>query len=113
MSKITGTLYKMTESNAITDHWGKGYFIALRFTAPNWNAYDSVKVGLEPSMGAGLVEILDDPDKNGVFKITSPSQQVFKIVAKKGNKTVEKEYDLSDLVGRVSKPDGEIDTLWV
>lgn len=113
MSKITGTLYKMTESNAITDHWGEGYFIALQFTSSNWSQYDSVKVGLNPSESSGLVEILDDPDKNGVFKITSPSQQTFKIVAKKGTQTVEKEYDLSDLVGRVSKPDGDIDTLWV
>lgn len=113
MSKITGTLYKQTESSALVDRWGEGYFIGLQFTSSDWNQYDSVKVGLDPSMESGLVEILNDPDKNGVFKITSPSTQVFKIVAKKGTQTVEKEYDLSELVGRVSKPDGDIDTLWV
>jgi len=113
MKKITGTLYKQTGSNALTDHWGEGYFIALQFNSANWSNYDSVKVGLEPSEGSGLVEILNDPDKNGVFKITSPSEQVFKVVAKKGTKTVEETYSLTDLVGRLSKPDGEIDTLWV
>lgn len=113
MSKITGTLYKQTESSALVDYWGPGYFIALQFGSQNWSQYDSVKVGLEPSEGSGLVEIIDDPDKNGVFKITSPSLQKFKIVAKKGANTVEKDYDLSDLVGRLSKPDGDIDTTWV
>lgn len=113
MAKITGTLYKQTGSNALTDYWGEGYFLALQFNSSDWSKYDSVKVGLEPSEGSGLVEIIDDPDKNGVFKVTSPSLQVFKIVAKKGSETVETTYDLSDLEGRVSKPDGEIDTLWV
>ena len=111
MAKITGTLYKQT-SGALVDRWGEGYFIALQFTSDNWSKYDSVKVGLNPSMESGLVEIIDDPDKNGAFKITSPSQQTFKVVAKKGDEIVEKEYDLSDLVG-MTAPDGEVDTLWV
>ena len=111
MAKITGTLYKQT-SGALVDRWGEGYFIALQFNSDDWSGYDSVKVGLNPSMESGLVEIIDDPDKNGAFKITSPTMQTFKIVAQKGTETVEKEYDLSELVGRESKG-GDIDTLWV
>lgn len=92
---ITGTLKKLT-SGALVDRWGEGYFVALKFEDFDENA-TSVKVGLDPSESSGLVEIIDDPDKNGAFKITNKATQVFKIVATDGTYTTTKAYDLSGL----------------
>ena len=77
----SGTLKYLGAGNAITNKWGAGNFLALKFTAANWSSYTSVKVGLEPSAGSGLVELINDPDKNGVFKVTNKDMQRFKIVA--------------------------------
>ena len=45
-----------------------------------------------------LVEILTDPDKNGVFKITPELEQKFKMVSTDKNGVVETiEYDLTTL----------------
>ena len=56
------------------DTYGAGNFIALKFTDIDETA-TSVKVGLDPSVSTGLVEIIDDPDKNGAFKITDKDTQ--------------------------------------
>lgn len=97
--KFTGDLKFLSGSNAITDEWGEGNFLAITFTADNWNAYDSVKVGLEPSQGSGMVELighLDDLDS--VFKIGNDVSQTFKIIAKKeGKPTLTQTFDLSGL----------------
>ena len=69
----------------------------LKFLATDWDEFDSVKVGLDPSEGSGLVEIIDDPDKNGVFKITDKDEQVFKIVSYDGIETKTQTFDLSGL----------------
>lgn len=95
---ITGTLYfiegGLSPSGPLA---GDGYFLALKFTDLDENA-TSVKVGLDPSAGTGLVEIIDDPDKNGVFKISDKDNQVFKIVSSsEGHKTT-KTYSLKGLV---------------
>ena len=76
---------------------GDGNFIALKFTSDDWDKFTSVKVGLDPSAGTGLVEIINDPDKNGVFKVSNTSQ-VFKVVATDGTDTVTKTYSLAGLV---------------
>lgn len=94
-SAITGTL-KYLDSGDIADYWGAGNFIALQFDDIDANA-TSVKVGLDPSQGSGLVEIIDDPDKNGVFKVTDKDVQKFKIVTSDGTHTKTKTYDLSGL----------------
>ena len=91
---ITGTL-KYLDEGALVDALGEGNFIALKFTDIPATA-TSVKVGLDPSFGNGLVEIIDDPDKNGAFKVTNTSQ-VFKVVVTDGSETVTKTYDLSGL----------------
>ena len=57
----------------------------------------SVKVGLDPSQGSGLVELLGDPDMNGVFKITDKDVQKFKIITTNGYKTNVQTFDLSGL----------------
>ena len=77
---ITGTL-KYLDSGALVTTWGAGNFIALNFVDNDFSKYSSVKVGMDPSQSSGLVEIIDDPDKNGVFKVTNKDTQVFKIVS--------------------------------
>lgn len=95
--EITGTLYfiegGLSPSGPLA---GDGYFMALKFTDLDDDAV-SVKVGLDPSQGTGLVEIINDPDKNGVFKIRD-NQQVFQTVSEdaSGNKTT-KTYSLARL----------------
>lgn len=79
--RITGTLKYLGTSNAITNRWGKGNFIPFKLTVDDWSKYSSVKVGLVPSEGTGLVEIKDDPDHNGTMKITNKDIQRIKVVA--------------------------------
>lgn len=76
---------------------GDGNFLALQFKDIDPTA-TSVKVGLDPSQGSGLVEILTDPDKNGVFKITNKDTQKFKVVSTDGTHTRTQTYDLSALI---------------
>jgi len=87
--------------------WGDGNFLALKFTNMPIGA-TSVKVGLRPTYGgpggttpidddSGLVEIINDPDLNGIFMINDKSTQDFKIVVTDGVNTVTKTYDLSGL----------------
>lgn len=92
---ITGTLHKVT-TGALADYWGEGYFMALKFANPDSGA-TSLKVGMDPSEGSGLVEL--DADMNGVFKVTDKDAQVFKTVSSAGTRTSEKvlTYDLSGL----------------
>lgn len=95
---IKGTLkYYDDAESAIVTQWGAGYFLALKFSDLDSNA-SSIKVGLDPSQGSGLVEIIDDPDKNGVFKITDKDTQKFKVVSTDGTDTLIQTYDLSQLV---------------
>lgn len=95
---ITGTLKfiegGLAQSGPLA---GDGNFLALKFSNPDPKA-TSVKVGLDPSQGSGLVELLGDPDMNGVFKITDPSTQVFKVVSTDGITTNTQVFDLSELV---------------
>ena len=94
--KITGTLKKLTEG-ALVDHWGEGNFMALKFSDIDPEV-TSVKVGLDPSEGSGLVEIIDDPDKNGAFKVTYKDTQKFVVEVTMNGQTSRQVYDLSELV---------------
>lgn len=94
-NKITGTL-KYLEDGPIAGWWGAGNFLALKFADLDPNA-TSIKVGLNPSQGSGLVEIIGDPDLNGVFKITDKDVQKFRVVITDGHMTKTTDYDLSDL----------------
>lgn len=93
---ISGTLHfiegGIAESGPLA---GDGYFIALEFDDFPADA-TSVKVGLYPSYGTGLVEVINDPDKNGVFKIHDVGQK-FAVQCSDGEETVIKYYDLSNL----------------
>ncbi len=94
-NKITGTL-KYLSDGPIAGYWGAGNFLALKFSDVDQRA-SSIKVGLNPSEGSGLVELLGDPDMNGVFKITNKATQKFRVVITDGHLTKTTDYDLSDL----------------
>ena len=96
-NKITGTLKYLDGSDPISGYWGAGNFLALKFSDVDPRA-TSVKVGLDPSESSGLVELLGDPDMNGVFKVTDKDTQKFVVVITDGIKTKRQEFDLSDLV---------------
>ena len=60
---------------------GDGYFLALKWDDPDETA-TSLKVGLVPSVsGMDLIECIDDTDRNGVFKVTDPDNQVLKMIS--------------------------------
>ena len=91
---ITGTL-KYIGSGEPATTWGAGNFIALNFDDLATNA-TSIKVGLEPSVSSGLVEISEE-DHSGIFKITDKDNQKFVTVVTDGVHTVKTEYDLRGL----------------
>ena len=93
---ITGTLHYL-DTGAFPDRWGAGNFLALKFSDIDPNA-TSVRVGLDPSQGSGLVEIINDPDKNGGFKITDKNTQKFVVVTSDGTAEMRQEFDLTGLV---------------
>lgn len=93
---ITGTLHYI-DSGTLAHDWGAGNFMALKFTDIDPEA-TSIKVGMQPSVSSGLVEIIDDPDKNGVFKVTDKKTQKFVVQTTTGGVTTTKHYSLTDLV---------------
>lgn len=95
-NKITGTL-KYTDTGELPEYWGAGYFLALKFSNADPHA-ESLKVGLDPSEGSGLVEL--DEDMNAVMKITDKDEQKFVTLVSDGptGNATRTEYDLSELV---------------
>lgn len=91
-NRITGTLKKLTEGTLVHD-WGEGYFMALDFS--NLTPGATIKVGLDPSEGSGLVEL--DEDHNGVFKVTNKNTQNFKVVSTLSGDTKTDVYRLNGL----------------
>ena len=88
----------------VTDYTGfssnpdeqEGYYLALNFSDNDFSQFTRFEVGLDPSYGSGLVDIMNDPDKNGVFKITNRSQK-FVISANDGTTGKSKRYNLDHL----------------
>ena len=74
---------------------GDGYFMALHFGNID-PAATSVKVGLDPSAGTGLVE-LDPTDYDAVFKVADKDSQKLKIVTTAGTIKETQAFDLSGL----------------
>lgn len=97
-NQITGTLKYLDGSDPISGYWGAGNFMVLHFSNIDPKA-TSVKVGMDPSEGSGLVELLGDPDMNGVFKVTDKDTQVFKVVTSNGTNKPDlvQTFDLSGL----------------
>ena len=90
---ISGTS-KFLDEGAIAGYWGSGYFLAVQFDDIPDGA--TVKVGLDPSMGSGYVEL--DEDRNGVFKITNKNNQVFKVITTKGDQRKVDTYYLGNII---------------
>jgi len=95
--KITGTLKfiegGLCETGPLS---GDGYFLALKWSSLDTNT-TSLKVGLDPSRGTGLVECFDDPDRNGVFKIDDINEQLIVIIQSDGTHETKQCFDLSGL----------------
>ena len=92
---ITGTVKYLSGSNAITDVWGEGNFLGLKFTGLDPKA-TSVKVGLVPSAGSGFAELINDPDKNGIFKVSS-KDQILRVISTDGLHQNVQDYSLANL----------------
>ena len=78
---------------------GDGNFLALKFI--DNNDADSIKVGLVPSAGTGFVELIGDPDMNGVCKVAGEIegvQQVLKVITTVGSIVKTQTFDLSGLI---------------
>ena len=98
---VTGTVKWLSGDNGITAKWGAGNFLCLKWSDIDPKA-TSIKVGLEPSAGTGLVECFEDPDRNGIFKITNKNVQKFKIVISNGEHSRVQTLDLSGLTLQTS-----------
>lgn len=102
---ITGSL-KYLDTGDIASTWGAGHFMVLKFSGLD-SALTSVKVGMRPTYpgggttpvddDSGLVELLGDPDMNGVFKVTDKDTQKFKVVSTDGTVTNTDVYNLTGL----------------
>lgn len=105
-AKISGTL-KYLADGELVDAWGAGNFLALKFDDFDTKA-TSIKVGLRPTYpgggsapvddDSGLVEIINDPDRDGAWKITDKDTQKFKVVISDGTNELIQTYDLRELV---------------
>ena len=73
----------------------KGNFLAVKFSDLDPDA-TSVKVGIEP--GTPLVDIIPDPDKNGVFRILNPATNKLVVESSDGTNTKKQVFDLSGLM---------------
>ena len=94
---ITGTLKFIEGGIAPGVLSGDGNFMFLKFV--DKNDADSVKVGLVPSAGTGMVEL--DSDMNAVFKVAGVyegKQQVLKIETTKDGIVKTQTFDLTGLV---------------
>lgn len=95
--KISGKLKYVSEGSLPTT-WGAGYFLALDFIDDADPT--TIKVGLVPSEGSGLVPLAVG-DTSGAFKITDKIKQNFVVV-----KTVDEVEHVQsfDLVGLSFEP---------
>lgn len=102
----TGTLNYITDYTEFSSdpELQSGNFIALHWSDPD-ESVTSLKVGIVPSsIGMEPQECLNDPDRNGVFRVTDPSTQVIKIIQSDGTNTLTQEISLS---GVTCEPEGE------
>lgn len=95
--KVTGSLQFIEGGLAPSGPLaGDGYFLALKWSNPQ-ETVTSLKVGIIPSQGSGLVESIDDTDRNGVFKVTDKTSQDIVIIQRDGKNTNTQTLDLSGL----------------
>ena len=88
-NELKGTSKKLTGSNAITDVWGEGYFVALTFTPSQ--AAVSTKVGIK-----NLATL--DADNSALLKIEDPYGTKLRVIQTDTNgKTFETYINLDKL----------------
>jgi len=95
-SKILGTLKYLSSGQLVTD-WGAGNFLALQFGGSAFDNAKHIYVGVDPSAGTGLLDVIGDPDRASVTKINDKNGQQFKVIVDYGTYTETKTYDLSGL----------------
>lgn len=77
---ITGDLYFIEGGLAPSGPLaGDGYFMFLQASSIDSNA-NSLMVGLQPSAGTGLQELINDPDKSVVMKIAGNNQKFVTVI---------------------------------
>lgn len=102
---FTGTLYYLPDGLADSGPLsGAGHFIAVKLSNLDQRT-TSCLIGLDPSQGTGLVELINDPDKNGVFKIHD-NNQVFKVVQKSATAEKVQIFSLANLVLEEAQGEG-------
>lgn len=95
--KVTGSLQFIEGGLAPSGPLaGDGYFLALKWSNPQ-ETVTSLKVGIIPSQGSGLVECIEDTDRNGVFKVTDKTSQDIVLIQRDGKNTKTQTLDLSGL----------------
>lgn len=94
-AKIEGTL-SYVSTGALPDLWGAGHFLALQFGGTAFERAEHIWVGLDPTQGSGLADVIHDDERAGVFKITNTLQR-FKAIVDYGNYTEAYDLDLSGL----------------
>lgn len=94
-NKIKGTLHYVDDGSQAAS-WGAGNFLVVKLSNID-PAATSVRIGLQPSAGSGMMEILGDPDMNAQLKITDKKKQKLKIITSNGFRTNAQTFDLSGL----------------
>ena len=95
--KVTGSLQFIEGGLAPSGPLaGDGYFLALKWSNPQ-ETVTSLKVGIIPPQGSGLVESIDDSDRNGVFKVTDKTSQDIVLIQRDGKNTKTQTLDLSGI----------------
>ena len=87
--KISGTLEYIIDG-ALPPTWGNGNFLALQWLDIPSDA-TSCQIGIE-----NLVEIINDPDRNGTVKVSDTTKKL-KVITTTPKGTNTQEYDLSGL----------------
>lgn len=93
---ISGTLKYVTDYTQFSSDPAlqQGNYLAVKFEDIDPSA-TSVKVGIEP--GTPAAEIINDPDKNGVFRILNPATNKLVITVTDGEHTEVQKFALSGL----------------
>lgn len=73
---------------------GDGYFMALTWSEPAADV-TSLKVGVIPTQGTGLVDALSDPDRTVVVKLDNTQHQRFVIYTSDGETSNTQTFDLN------------------
>ena len=91
--EITGNLAYI-DTGSLPPVWGDGNFLALDFTNIDSDA-TSVKVGMEPSVSSGLVEL--DEDHNAIMKVTDKNKQKVVVIQSNDTFSFKQSFGLSGL----------------